>query len=67
MEELRELILARFRSLSKFAQAAGCTNATVCNVLNRKHEPSYRMIVKWAKLLGLPKASIGEVFFGNAL
>lgn len=67
MEELRELIKARYKNLTKFAQAVGCPPATVCNILNRKHDPSFRIIVKWCSALGIPRASIGEVFFRDAL
>lgn len=67
MDELRELIRVRYKNMSRFAQAAGCPPATVCNILNRKHDPSYRIIVKWATLLGIPKASIGDIFFDHSL
>lgn len=60
--ELKSLIIRKFGTQGKFAEALGVTEVTVNNKLNGKSQLKLDEIDQWAKLLDVPVEDIGRVF-----
>lgn len=60
--ELKSLIIRKYGTQGKFAEALGVTEVTVNNKLNGKSQLKLDEIDQWAKLLEVPVEDIGRVF-----
>lgn len=61
--KLKGRIVEKFGSQSRFAEALGTTENTVSRKMQSKVEFSKEDMIKWAKLLDIPKDDIPDYFF----
>ena len=60
--KLKGRIVEKFGSQSRFAEALGTTENTVSRKMQSKVEFSKEDMIKWAKLLDIPKDDIPDYF-----
>lgn len=60
---LKGLIVAKYGSVGKFADALGCDIATVSTRLHGTRSFTAKDIAKWRELLKIPKAKLHLYFF----
>ena len=61
--KLKGRIVEKFGSQSRFAETLGTTENTVSRKMQSKVEFSKEDMIKWAKLLDIPKDDIPDYFF----
>ena len=62
-----KMILKGYRSRKQFAEAVGTTAATIGNILNGVHNPSYDLMNSIYRVLELTPEEGTEIFFNSNL